>query len=235
MSVETRMEKGKEILAHIEAVVWDLDGTLYRYNDLFLEACNVAATRTAIAMGLPLSYDEALDMAVKSEILHGSSFKLFEAYGLRYEDFHDPYHKAVDAAVVEKNAALREALESLAMPMVILTNASRDWARRTLDHLEYSHLFPDARLLALEDVGFRTKSQSADGFLKALSMMGAEAGRTLMVEDLPHNLHKAKEIGMTTALVRHGRNDRGDAYTQKPAHVDLVAEDTLSLLGWLPG
>lgn len=211
-------------LSHIRGIVWDLDGTLYRYDHIFIEACNIAAARTAIELGLSVPYDDALSMARRSEREFGNSFKLFERHGIRYEDFHAPYHAAVDLTIIAKNLEMKLALETLRLPMVILTNASRDWARRALDHLGYSSLFTDRHLLALEDVEYHSKAHSTRGFEKALSLLGTEASGTLMVEDLSKNLIKAKEIGMTTALVHHGQRD------QETDHADHLFDDTLHLV-----
>ncbi len=215
----------KSDLSHIRGVVWDLDGTLYRYDAIFIEACNIAAARTAIDLGLQMELDEAVRLAGRSYDEHGSSFKFFADHGIRYEDFHLPYHQSVDTTILAKNRAMKTALEELPIPMVILTNASRDWARRTLDHLEYGHIFGDGKLLALEDVDYQAKSNSRKGFEKALSSIGVRAEETLMVEDLPTNLVHAKAMGMTTALVHHGQLPESGL-----DHVDTFFQDTLELV-----
>ena len=212
-------------LSHIRGIIWDLDGTLYRYDKIFLEACNLAAARTAIDLGLQMDLNAAIAMAGRSYLEHGSSFKFFADHGIRYEDFHLPYHNTVDTTILVKNNEMKLALEALSIPMVILTNASRDWARRTIDHLDYGHLFGDGNLLALEDSGYQAKAQGTKGFEKGLSVLGVQAYETLMVEDLPKNLLFAKKMGMTTALVHHGKlPDTG------LDHVDVFFEDTLELV-----
>jgi putative hydrolase of the HAD superfamily len=212
-------------LSHIRGIIWDLDGTLYRYDAIFNEVCNTAAARTAIDLGLKMDLDEAIKMATRSNAEHGSSFKFFADHGIAYEDFHIPFHKAVDTTILAKNTEMKAALEALPIPMVILTNASRDWARRTLDHLEYGHLFGDGKILALEDVDYQPKSSSKKGFEKGLATLGVRATETLMVEDLAKNLIHAKEMGMTTALVHHGQlPDTGIG------HVDTFFQDTLELV-----
>jgi FMN phosphatase YigB (HAD superfamily) len=210
-------------LSHIRAIVWDLDGTLYRYEQDFLQACDIAAARTAISLGLQMELNEAIALATRSYAEHGSSFRFFADHGIRYEDFHHPYHTLVDATLLRKNAAMKAGLETLGIPMVILTNASRPWAIRTLGHLEYDALFPEEKLLALEDVGYVAKSRGDAGFKKALDILGTNAAETLMVEDLAQNLVHAKTLGLETALVHH-------ALTQSPAHVDYLFDETLELL-----
>lgn len=209
---------------HIEGIVWDLDGTLYRYDVLFKQACNLAAARTAIDLGLEMALDEAVDLATRSEELYGSSFRLFAERGIKYDEFHHPYHRAVDTTILRKNAEMRIELQSLGMPMVILTNASRDWALRTLDHLELTDIFTEKNILSLEDVSYKSKSTSPDGFFKAIGLLNLPASSVLMVEDLAANLIHAKALGMTTALVHHG------ASVEAAPHIDHFFQDTLDLV-----
>lgn len=209
--------------SHIRGVIWDLDGTLYRYDRIFIHACNIAAARTAIDLGLEMDLATATALAARSYEETGSSFKLLAGHGIRYEDFHTPYHDAVDTTILEKNQEMRRALEKIASPMVILTNASRGWALKTLDHLDLRSLFGDGHVLALEDVGFEAKSHGTRGFQIALDILCKRPEEVLMVEDLPRNLVRAKGMGMTTALVHHGRKP-DDA-----VHIDHVFDDTLQL------
>ena len=164
-------------------------------------------------------------LAAASEKEHGNSFKNFAAHGLMYEDFHHPFHKTIDETILDKNREMVFLLEKLSLPMVILTNASRHWAERTIAHIELSHLFPPAKILGLEDANYESKAYSTSGFKKAASVLDiAHYKDILMVEDLPRNLMKAKELGMTTAFVRHGRAD-GDM-----DHADHVFDDTVQLV-----
>lgn len=213
-------------LSSIEGILWDLDGTLYRYDRLFIEACNRASARTAIDLGLSLSIDEATEMARKSfEETGSSSFYFCRDHGINYRDFHEPYHANVDISIIAKNAEMVSALESLDLPMVILTNASRIWVKRILAHTGMNHLFEDSRIIALEDVGYQAKASSREGFEKGLAILNRPAGKTLMVEDLPRNLPKAKELGMVTALVHHGKIPE-----EHTAHIDYSFQTTLELV-----
>ena len=211
-------------LSHIEAVIWDLDGTLYRYSELFVAACNHAAARTAISMGLQIGFDEAVRMAAESERAYGNSFKLFGERGIDYRDYHIPYHDNVDITIIEKNDEMRAALEALDLPMVILTNASRSWVNRMLEHLGYTDLFPQQSIVALEDNNYEPKAYHTTGFERCLSILHKKATRTLMVEDLPRNLPKAKELGLNTALVHHGQMPKDYS-----GDIDYLFQTTLEL------
>ncbi len=212
-------------LSHIRGVIWDLDGTLYRYNDYFKEACNIACAQTVLELGLDMSYEEALEIARRSERQNGNSFKIFSRYGIRYEDYHHPFHEKIDHVILEKNTDLKNSLAQVRRPMTILTNASREWAMRTLAHLDLLSVFADDKILALEDVSFKAKANHTEGFDLALLRMGVSAQHALMVEDLSRNLVVAKNMGMTTALVHH------DGVSQeKEDHVDYMFKDTIDIL-----
>ncbi len=212
-------------LSHIRGVIWDLDGTLYRYNHYFKEACNIACAKTVLELGLDMTYDDALILARQSEQEHGNSFKHFAAYGLKYEDYHHPFHEKIDHLVLEKNTELKNTLAQISRPMTVLTNASRDWALRTLGHLDMHEIFADKNVLALEDVSFKAKAYHTDGFDLALSRMGVAANDAMVVEDLPRNLVIPKKMGMTTALVHH--DDRPE---KEDDHIDHAFDDTMDVI-----
>lgn len=213
------------VLSHIRGIIWDLDGTLYRYNQDFKNLCQEATARTVLEMGADVPYEEALALATESERLYGSSFKLFAERGFDYKDFHHAYHDKVDAALLEKNQALKAGLEALDLPMVILTNASRPWALRIVDHLEIDHIFGDGMILCLEDMAYAGKGSSSIGFEKGLALLDVPPGEALMVEDLARNLVMAKHLGMTTALV-HQTN----IVETNVDHVDIIFGDTIDLI-----
>lgn len=211
--------------SHIRGIIWDLDGTLYRYNQIFLHACNLAAARTVLDLGLDMTFEDAVALAAESEKQHGNSFRLFADHGIKYEDFHLPFHKSVDTTILQKNQEMKDALDSLKLPMVILTNASREWAIKTMQHLEIFDLFGEGRILALEDANFEAKAYSTKGFQRALDIMNLKAAEVLMVEDLARNLIQAKGLGLTTALVHHQKIP-DDAV----AHVDCFFANTIDLV-----
>ncbi len=216
-------------LAHIRAVIFDLDGTLYQYGEDFHQACSVAAARTVMKMGFALGEAEAIRLAYESQINHGSSFYLFKAHGLQYRDFHEPYHAEVDISSLVANPEITAALQGLDMPMAILTNASRVWANRVMKHVNIFHIFGDGKIICLEDNDFISKSQGPDGFIKVLDLLGVPPHQVLMVEDLAANLTHAKKLGMTTALV-HARAIPAGMETA----VDYVYEKIVDLVRDLP-
>lgn len=186
----------------IEGIIWDLDNTLYRFTDQFRHHCNEVAAKLAMQMGLDMSEEEAFALAEKSESLYGYSIHYFvKDHGFSYRDMHGPYHELVDEAHIELIDGVRDCLVSLDKPQAILTNASRGWAYRALTHAGLRDLFPDDKIIAVEDADFEAKSISDKGFNLAVEALGLSPDKILMVDDLARNLKISYEMGMQTAHI----------------------------------
>lgn len=214
-------------LSHIEGIIWDLDGTLYRFSDAFEQACNIAAARTAEKLLPDLTFEDALKVAEESYNEWGFSGRHFvDRYGIHYPDYHFLYHDAIDETIIEKNDAMLAALQKLDLPSILVTHASRRWADRALTHLMMRDYFP--HIIALEDTDFDGKAYTTAPFIKALELLNLTPEKVLVIEDSARNLIKPKEMGMTTAYIDHGKSAiSGDS------HIDFTFPDTLECLGML--
>lgn len=213
------------MLSGIRGIIWDLDGTLYRYDDVFIKACNIAAARAAQLLGVNITYEESVALAVRSEAEHGYSLHGFiHDHKLSYDRLHHPFHEFIDEKLIEKNDAFVKALERLSLPQVLLTNASRGWANRVLRHLGMKHLFPDGHIIPMEDVNYTPKARGATGFEKALEILNLLPMHVLVVEDLARNLIIPRQMGLRTALVTHGSQADEDA-----PEADLVVSDVTKI------
>lgn len=211
-------------LSDIHGLIWDMDGTLYRYDDAFKNACNHAGARTAIKIRPEYTYEYALDQCVISEEKYGFCLYWFhQETNISFDEMHFIFHEALDEKIIQRNDHMSAALRGLKQDSVLLTNASRDWAARVMAHLSLGDIFAPATILALEDFGFQPKGRSVAGFEKALSVLDMPAHNVLMVEDLPRNLVKAKEAGLKTALVHHGKIPDDTSYA------DYLFQDALEL------
>ncbi len=215
-------------LKNINGVIWDLDNTLYRFDDTFLHVCNRAAAQTMLELGLQNTEDEAFRMALNSYHQCGNSFRVFMEMGFDYTQIHHAYHDRVSHDAIILIHELSETMESLPQKMVVLTNASRPWAQKILLKTKLDSVFRDHNIVALEDVAFKAKSQGADGFLLAKDRGGMaklENEEIIVVEDIAHNLIHAKNIRMATALVHRPKaNDD---------HIDHHFEEVMDLCKFL--
>lgn len=218
------------MLSHIKGLIWDLDNTLYRFDQAFEKACNIAAARTVQQLLPDLSYEQVLAEAEASYAEHGYSGKtLIEKYGIAYSDYHYLYHDTIDESLIEKNEAVLMALSEIDFPNVLITHASRGWAEKILKHLSMKNHFPAQKIIALEDVNFESKAYSRAPFIKGLELLNLPPESVLVVEDTAKNLVRPKEMGMTTVLIHHGAEPKA----AREAHIDYAYPDTLEFLGTL--
>lgn len=211
-------------LNNINGIIWDLDNTLYRFDESFLHVCNRAAAQTMLELGLQKSEQEAFDMALNSYQKCGNSFRVFMDMGFDYTKMHHAYHDRVSHDTIILINDLRETMESLPHKMVVLTNASRAWAQKVLVKTKLNSMFGDHNVVCLEDVAYKAKSQHSDGFLLAKErgeMNKIPNEEILVVEDIAHNLIHAKNMRMVTALVHSpATND---------AHIDHHFDEVMDL------
>lgn len=193
-------------LKNIKGLIWDMDGTLYRYDEIFKTACNHAAAKTACQVKSHYTYEYALEQCIQSEKDYGFSLYWFhQETKMTYDALHFVYHDSIDEKVIERNERMGAVLRVLSQPSILLTNASRGWASRVMTHLDMGDIFYDDKILALEDFDFQPKGRSTFGFERAIERLGLAPEEILVIEDLPRNLIKAKEVGLQTALVHHGQ------------------------------
>lgn len=190
----------------VEGVIWDLDNTLYRFNEDFIHACNLASARAAIALGVPLRLGDALALAEESYAFNSFSGHFFiERHGIRRADYHAAFHDQLDEKVLRKSEETRACFATSRLAHVLVTHASRSWALRTLEHLGLRDYFPDERIVALEDAGYEQKCSSRRPFDLALAQLSLPAEKAVVVEDTLRNLRVPHEMGLATILVHHGR------------------------------
>ena len=149
------------MLSDIRYILWDLDGTLYRFEEDFIKACNLAAAKAAIHLGAPFEVDEAINFAWKSYAQTGQSIVNFlKQYGIKPADMHECYHGLIDEKIIriteQVSERLNAATQDLELSNVIITHSSREWASPVLNHLGLDHVFPDDRIIAKEDYNFES-------------------------------------------------------------------------------
>lgn len=191
----------------------------------------MAAAEAAQELGITLNYEDTLKLAERSEKEYGYSMHGYVTdHGLSYASLHFPFHQKIDEAVIEEIEGVAWALESLKLPQIILTNASRCWAERVLKHIGADHLFPPEKIIPMEDVDFQAKSRTSKGFLKALSSLNLYAENVVMVDDLDRNLIIPNDLGMQTAYIHHG-----DPIQELPEFINDQYHGILDLIKILKG
>ena len=211
---------------NIQAIIWDLDNTLYRFTDDFVRSCNEAAAKAAQEQGITLSYEDTLKLAERSEVEHGYSMHGYVTdHGLSYASLHFPFHDNIDEKVIEPIAGMHDALVSIKFPQAIVTNASRGWAERVLKYCGLDDLFEENMIVPMEDVNFKAKAQTDAAFIKTANIMNVANNKILMVDDLDRNLIFPNKLGMQTAFMNHN-----DPMKVLPAYVDGQFQNPIALI-----
>lgn len=201
-----RKNNGTERLRQADGVIWDLDNTLYRFNEDFSQACQIAAARAAIKNGAQYTLDEAVAICIQSFTRHGNSSHIFiEDHKINQQGMHADFHDFLDETVIHRSLELAELFRQAALQNIIVTHASQNWARRILNHLGLSGHFPGDRIIAAEDVAFQSKASSRVPFERALDLLGLAPDRVVVVEDSAQNLRIPHEMGLTTVLLHYGQ------------------------------
>jgi putative hydrolase of the HAD superfamily len=223
-----RIQAFDDHLKQLAGVVWDLDNTLYRIEDMTEDAFNVAVARGAIDCGLVMDFHDALALARTSFEKTGFSGRYFEeVYNIDREKLHLAFHEHLNEKVINASLQLQDLMDTARLTHSLLTHGERKWARRVLHHIGLKHHFPDEQIFALEDIGFVLKSQSPRPFESALGSLKLDGTRCVMMEDLEKNLRIPKEMGMATVLLHHGR-----APDVLPEYVDFACANAVEFMAY---
>ena len=213
----------------VKGIIWDLDNTLYRFNDAFIHACNIASARAAVKGGAPLGEDEALSLSQQSFVETGRSGTYFiQRHGLSAEKLHHDYHGFVDEMLIHGAAEVAELFTGTPFEHAIATHANHDWARRALMRIGLADFFPDSRIIAHETAGFVSKDEGTLAFDLALAALELEPDHVIVVEDTMRNLRVPFEMGCGTVFLHHGQVPEA-----LPEYVDVATGNAHSLLSTL--
>lgn len=217
----------RERLKNLKGILWDLDNTLYKSEDVMHRAFDKAIAEAAIKNGAAVSMEEAMRLSSKSFIDHGYGGRVFiETMGVDPTALHFSIHGLVDEKIIIEHQGLIDTMQSLSLHHVIVTHGARDWAVRVLRHIGLLSLFSDDRIHALEDFDFQKKGSSPVPFERGLASLGLKPEDVIMVEDQERNLRIPHSMGMGTVLLNHGVKGPDEA-----RYVDLVCRDAVELLG----
>lgn len=216
----------------IKTIIWDLDNTLYKFNQQQVDTWHEKTIDFLIEKGIDLNREQAMQVANDGWVNHRNSGHHFiNDHGICPREMHVEVCKRLPVTMVipcDETPKLMQEMRHY--NHIILTYAIRDWAHRVLDHAGLSEFFQPDFILGAEDYNFEDKAHSPLGILTALEKSGANPKEVLFVEDTLPNLKPAKEqAGVNTAYLRHNRivNDNQDM-----SFVDVNVQDTPELLKW---
>jgi putative hydrolase of the HAD superfamily len=213
-------------LEELQGVVWDLDNTLYRLDEVMAQAFHRAVARAALEGGVKLDIEEASAVARQAFLNHGySGWTFVQQYGIDEVWLHHKFHDYIDEAVIQANQDVVHLFGQVGLRHALITHGSATWAQRVLQHLGLKPWFDPSCILGLEDYEFRKKSDSAASFIAAIERLGIEPEKLLFVEDTAKNLAIPYDLGMGTVLLHHGQRP-----AKVPPYIDADYDNAVQLL-----
>lgn len=151
---------------------------------------------------------------------------LMKEHGTDPAHYLEYVHRVPVNEVLAPRSELRRILRSIDAPKSIFTNGSQEHSRTVLRALGLEDLFGE--IFDITDGDYIPKPDPR-AYRAVLDRLGADAARSVLVEDLPQNLVPARDLGMTTILVG------GEEGTPGADYVLAELEDLADLLAELEG
>jgi putative hydrolase of the HAD superfamily len=190
----------------------DLDDTLYPPNTGLMPAIGQLIGRyMAEYVSIPPEHTDQLRREYHRT--YGTSLRgLMVNHNIDPESYLDYVHQISIEEFINPNPALAPMLESIPLPKVIFTNATREHAQRVMSILGIAHCFES--VLDIRDSLYHSKPHAV-AYQQALRILNAEPRQCLFVEDSVRNLQTARDMGMTGILVSsssEGGNNGADIH-----------------------
>ncbi len=211
-----------------EAAVWlfDLDNTLYPpSNNVFWQIEKRMTEYVATYLGVELEEAFAVQKSYFREF--GTTMRgMMSRHGMDPAPFLE-FVYTIDLGDMAPSPSLDAVLGCLPGRKLIFTNASAAHAGRVMERLGVSHHFDD--VFDIADAEYAPKPEPSV-YSKLVERHGLDPPRTVMIEDVVHNLEPAAALGMTTVWLPPG--PRPEPLEEEFSYVDHVIDD---LVGWLEG
>ncbi len=133
----------------------------------------------------------------------------------------------LDIAAIHPTAGLAEAVAALPGRKIVFTNAFAAHAQAVLDHLSMNALFEAVH--DISEMGYRPKP-AIESYRDLCVRYDIDPRRSAMVDDIPHNLAPAAELGMTTVWRRSAA-----AWARDTAAGPFIHHAVDDIAAWLGG
>ncbi len=186
-------------LIGIKYWIFDLDNTLYNgQTKVFSEVDKKMSAY--ISKKLNISLVEAKDLQKKYFYENGTTLS-----GLMKHNNIDPYEflefvHEIDISWLPKDKLLRNELIKIKEKKFIFTNGSHSHVRNVTEQLGISDLFDGA--FAITDANFIPKPFK-EPYEKLIKKFNIEPAKSILIEDIAHNLEQAKNLGMKTCWLEN--------------------------------
>jgi len=213
-------------MAHIDAFLFDLDGTLIDSIDLIFASYRHTLSRHSEAAPPDDVWLEGLGTPLREQLRPFAPDQgELEAMVATYRDFNLVHHDAMVRPFPGIRAAV-ELLKARGLGLAVVTSKARSGLHRGLDACGLDDLF--SALVAADDVT-RHKPDPTP-VLEALDLLGVEAGRAVFVGDSPHDMEAGRRAGTRTAAALWGpfpqhqlAKHSPDFWLARPAEIPRLA------------
>jgi putative hydrolase of the HAD superfamily len=215
-----------ERLAQVDCWLFDMDNTLYPASSSLFPQIDL---RMQAFVGRLLGLDASAARVVQKRYFHeyGTTLRgLMVHHGVDPQAFLDDVHD-VDVSALEPNARLGELITRLPGRKIVFTNADRPYAERVLARIGVADCFD-----AIHDIQATQywPKPNALAYESACRDLAIDPARAFFVDDMAHNLHPAKALGMVTAWVDNGSERGAHGYAR-----DFIDFEMPELTDWLGG
>jgi putative hydrolase of the HAD superfamily len=199
-------------LLDIKYWIFDLDNTLYSgQTNVFSEVDKKMSAFISKKMNVGLI--EAKEIQKKYFYEYGTTLSgLMKQDGIDPHDFLEFVHD-IDISWLPKDLKLREELIKIKEKKYIFTNGSHAHVENVIKQLGIDDLFDGA--FDIVDAGFVPKPH-IDPYKKIVNKFNLDPNKSILIEDIAHNLEEAKNLGMKTCWLENdesfAKKDADKAY-----------------------
>ena len=211
-------------LLNIKYWIFDLDNTLYSgQTKVFSEVDKKMSTFISKKMNVDVVQAKKIQKEYFYE--YGTTLS-----GLMKQDGIDPHDFLefvldIDISWLPKDLKLREELIKIKEKKYIFTNGSHAHVENVTKQLGIDGLFDGA--FDIVDANFVPKPH-IDPYKKIIEKFGIEPSKSILIEDIAHNLEQAKNLGMKTCWL-----ENQEAFAKKDAdkpYIDYKIKNLPSFL-----
>ena len=211
-------------LIDIKYWIFDLDNTLYSgQTKVFAEVSkNMSAY---ISKKLDIDLLKAKELQKKYFYENGTTLS-----GLMKYDKIDPHEflefvHNIDISWLPKDLLLRQELIKIKEKKYIFTNGSHSHVKNVTKQLGIEDLFDDA--FAITDANFIPKP-NIESYKKMIKKFDLDPKKSILIEDIAHNLEQAKNLGMKTCWL-----ENNETFAKKDADKPYIDYKIKSLPSFL--
>lgn len=184
------------------AIVWDLDRTLYPFDERFKVANQQAVLKVMQGYKIEVSPHQFQNISAATYPMQALG-NLSRQYGLDMDQLFYDYFSHLDESFLRPNQAFLDAAIALSATVKfgLLSHCNNSWAQRALLQLGLNEMILPAHRLTIEDMRTGGKDQTATALLSLFNKMGVTARECMVADDKDKNLAIARELGCCTVLI----------------------------------